>query len=70
MSKKETWFCANCGGLDIRHDAVVQWDPDAEEWTVLDVLDGMWCDACAGRPPFDSGKPIYAIPGDGGDEDQ
>lgn len=58
-----TWFCAECGSLDIRHDAIVQWKPDDETWEVLDVLDGTWCEACMDRNPSDEGAPTYGIPG-------
>lgn len=63
---EETWFCADCGSLDIRHDAIVKWDPQAQDWKVEGVLDNTWCEDCAeadGR--FDgTGEPVFGVPGD------
>lgn len=61
MKERETWFCATCGSRDIRHDAVVQYDPKSGEFDVLSVLDGTWCEACEEQRPG-QGEPIFAIP--------
>lgn len=55
---RQTWFCAQCGSTDIRHDAIVQWDAENESWTVLETLEDSWCENCQenhqhpGEPAF------------------
>ncbi|WP_062353842.1 hypothetical protein [Pseudoxanthomonas mexicana] len=61
MKERETWFCATCGSRDIRHDAIVQYDPESGEFDVLSVLDGTWCEACEEHRPG-QGEPTFAIP--------
>lgn len=61
-AKAETWFCRNCGGLDIKHDATVSWNPDRQDWDVIDVQDNHWCEACL---PSEESDPVFGIPGDG-----
>lgn len=63
MSQKETWFCVRCGSLDIRHDATVQWDPEAHDWVVLDVQDHTWCEdcACSGGLDREDGEPKHGV---------
>lgn len=43
---KETWFCSVCGSLNIVHDATARWDPDTEEFELIDVCDGDYCEDC------------------------
>ena len=61
---KETWYCAKCGSLDIRHDGILQWDTEGQDWKVLDVLNDTWCQACAGRAATfdDKGDPTFGQP--------
>ena len=61
MKERETWFCATCGSRDIRHDAIVQYDPESGEFEVLSVLDGTWCEACE-EHRLGQGEPTFAIP--------
>ena len=62
---KGMWKCGECGSLDIRHDAVVQWNPITEEFDILGVLDSRWCETCQenhnddGDPEFVSVKKNY-----------
>lgn len=61
MKERETWFCATCGSRDIRHDAIVQYDPESGEFDVLSVLDGTWCEPCEEHRPG-QGEPTFATP--------
>ena len=61
MTERETWWCETCGSRDIRHDAVVQFDPDSGEFDVLSVLDGVWCEACE-EHSAGQGDPAFSIP--------
>ena len=70
---KETWFCGVCGSLDIRHDAVAQWNPRTKDYDTVAVFDDTWCEDCArGTPPNqlddDKGEPMWGIPREGRDE--
>lgn len=58
---KETWFCARCGSRDIRHDGIVQYDPESGEFDVLSVLDGQWCEGCEEHRPG-QGNPTFGEP--------
>ena len=62
--KQETWYCAHCGSLDIRHDAIAQWNAEREDWDVIAVLDGAWCETCMDADPNkeDEGAPSYGVP--------
>ena len=59
---KETWFCAECGSRDIRHDGILQWDGEAEDWVVLTSLDDSWCEPCAGKGIEQKGEPTWGVP--------
>lgn len=58
-TKKPTWFCQNCGGHDVRHDATVQWNPETEDWDVLAVHDNAWCEPCSQTEESDI---TFAVP--------
>lgn len=60
----ETWHCAECGSRNIQHDAIVQWNSTTEEFDVVSVLDGTWCEDCMGRDPTreNEGSPVFGIP--------
>lgn len=64
--RKETWYCADCGSLDIRHDAIVSWDPEQQDWKVEATLDDTWCENCMGKDPMreSRGEPVWGIPDD------
>lgn len=64
MSSKETWFCAQCGSLDIRHDAVVRYNPETQDYELLSVLDNDWCEDCMGRGLYVTGDPMFGITGE------
>ncbi len=38
--------CPKCKSLQVRRDAVVEWDPEIDEWVVYDLIDELWCDDC------------------------
>lgn len=59
---KQTWYCAQCGSRDIRHDGILQWDMDAEDWVVLSSLDDCWCESCANRANEAKGEPTWGVP--------
>ena len=61
MSKQETWYCAQCGGTDIRHDAIVQWNNQTGDWELLSVLDDDWCEDCE-EQRNDPGEPVFGVP--------
>lgn len=65
-TNKATWFCAECGSLDIRHEAEVVWDPEKEDWEVVGVLDGAHCEACMCADKYleNQGMPVWGIPSD------
>lgn len=64
-SSKDTWFCTECGGFDILHDAVAKWDADTEEYKVVDVQDATWCHDCLKESGGDdNGSPTWGIPGE------
>lgn len=66
MTVKETWFCADCGSLDIRHDAIAVFNPDTEEYEVIAVLDETWCESCMeAHSDFEAkGDPMFGIHGE------
>jgi hypothetical protein len=66
MSNKETWYCAACGSLDIRHDAVAAFNPHTQEFEVVAVLDDTWCEDClaADDSGNNTGEPAFGIPGE------
>jgi len=59
---KDTWYCAQCGSRDIRHDGILQWDREAEDWTVLSSLDDSWCEPCSGKGQDERGEPTWGQP--------
>lgn len=69
--QKETWFCRECGGLNILHDAVAKWNPETEMFEVEGVLDGTWCEDCiAEANSIDvAGDPVFGIPGSTEEDD-
>lgn len=54
------YFCRRCGSRDVRHDAIVQWDPSTEDWNVLDVLDEAWCEDCQ-QEDNSNGDPYFGL---------
>lgn len=58
---KETWYCADCGSRDIRHDGILQWDSEANDWVVLSSLDDSWCEQCSGKGLDEKGEPTWGI---------
>lgn len=46
MSENEAWYCGNCGGESIHHDAIVSWNSKSQKWVVESVLDDSWCHDC------------------------
>lgn len=58
----QTWFCTKCGSFDIRHDGIVQWDPQHETWEVIAVLDDAYCAECQERDLNDPGAPTFGVP--------
>lgn len=56
-TQKETWFCTVCLG-EISHDAIAVYNPDKEDYDVLGLLDGTWCETCG----EDKGNPAFGIP--------
>lgn len=72
--QKETWFCRDCGSLDIRHDAIARYDPELADYVVEWVLDGTWCEDCMQRAAEareleDIGDPAFGIPGSTEEDD-
>lgn len=63
MSEKLTWFRAKCGSLNILHDAIVEWNPEKEDFEVVQVLDSTWCEDCMERDPMreDEGTPMLGL---------
>lgn len=59
---KETWFCRKCGGTDIRHDAIAEYNPEKGDYEVVSVLDDTWCEDCMGKDWNDNGDPTFGIP--------
>lgn len=55
---KETWYCNECGSLDIRHDAVAWFNPETEVYEILGVLDESWCEDCGEQ----NGSPVFGTP--------
>lgn len=60
---KETWYCRACGGTDVRHDAIVIWNPERQAWDVVSVLDDTWCETCDEAGGTNTGDPTFGIPG-------
>lgn len=57
--ERDTWYCENCWGFDVRHDATVKWDGATQSWSVVGVLDDAKCECCG-----DSGRPRFGRPGE------
>lgn len=58
---KEIWFCRKCGGTDIRHDAIVEYNPSKEDFEIVSILDDVWCKDCMNRDWNDHGDPVFGI---------
>lgn len=61
---KETWYCAECGSHEVHHDAVVQWNAETEEFDIVAVLDGTWCNKCS-EQFGNEGAPTFGVPPEG-----
>lgn len=59
---KETWFCRKCGSTDIRHDAIVEYNPEKGDYEIVCVLDDTWCESCLTQDWNDNGDPAFGIP--------
>lgn len=55
--KKPTWYCTTCGKQSVYHDAHAEYDPVTEDYVVIGVLDGSYCDNCD-----EAGDVVFAIP--------
>ncbi len=52
------WYCATCGGNNIRRDAIVEWNPEMEQYEIVSVLDNAWCEDCGEL----KGDPVWELP--------
>lgn len=68
--QKETFYCAECGSTDIHHDAIAKYNSEIEDYEIISVLDGYWCEACSTKTPGETGEPVFGVPGqkEAGDE--
>jgi hypothetical protein len=50
MEKKVEMVCAHCGSGDVRADAYVEWDVEAQKWEVAQTFEkGAYCSKCDGE---------------------
>ena len=41
--------CNECGSVDIRWDAVVEWVASKQAFQIVEVLDNCWCEPCSAK---------------------
>lgn len=41
------YHCCNCGGTDVKKDAMACWSAAEHKWVLIDVFDDpIWCEDC------------------------
>ncbi|WP_298938015.1 hypothetical protein [uncultured Ruegeria sp.] len=71
MTRRIEMRCTGCGSTDVRRDASAEWDPEVQDWVVVDTYDQSWCnsDKCDGADCFtepfdiDTGEELREPPG-------
>lgn len=46
---KTTPHCSNCGSTSVLIDAWAEWDDEAQEWSIQDVFNSIFCQDCDGE---------------------
>lgn len=39
--------CGHCGSADVWTDANAEWNPDLQDWVLLNVFDNAYCEECS-----------------------
>ena len=43
------YVCCDCGSDEVKRDAWIAWNADAQLWEVANAFDDGWCDNCGGE---------------------